>query len=170
MTWTLDNLGLIGDLALAHLRQSLLALLLGAALALPLGWLAWSRPRLRSVLVTGTGLLYTIPSLALLLILPIVVGFPATSEVNLVIALAIYVVAIMVRSVVDGLRSTRPSVTARPTSCVIDGWVIFTARASSVTVVGPFASSRASRATIEGEIAAVGMLARSERTSRSRNR
>lgn len=112
MTWTLDNLGLIGDLALAHLRQSLLALLLGAALALPLGWLAWSRPRLRSVLVTGTGLLYTIPSLALLLILPIVVGFPATSEVNLVIALAIYVVAIMVRSVVDGLDSVDDDVRA----------------------------------------------------------
>ncbi|MGO1560827.1 L-proline glycine betaine ABC transport system permease protein ProW (TC 3.A.1.12.1) [Actinomycetales bacterium JB111] len=105
MTWALDNLSLIGDLAVAHLRQSLLALLLGAALALPLGWFAWRRPRLRAVVITGTGLMYTIPSLALLLILPIVVGLPATSEVNLIIALAIYVVAIMVRSVADGLES-----------------------------------------------------------------
>lgn len=108
MGWALDNLGLIGALALDHLRQSAIAIVAGFALSLPLGWAAWRYRRLGSVLITATGLLYTIPSLALLLILPILAGYPATSEANLVIALTIYAIAIMVRAVADGLASVDP--------------------------------------------------------------
>lgn len=105
MGWTLDNLGLIGTLSLEHLRQSAIAIVAGFALSLPLGWAAWRYRGLRSLLITATGLLYTIPSLALLLILPIIAGYPATSETNLVVALTIYAIAIMVRAVTDGLDS-----------------------------------------------------------------
>lgn len=110
MGWALDNLPLIGSLALDHLRQSLIAIVCGFVVSLPLGWVAWRYTRARAILLTITGLLYTIPSLALLLILPILAGFPATSEVNLIIALTIYAVAIMVRAVTDGLDSVDPAV------------------------------------------------------------
>lgn len=109
MDWTRENLGLIGALSLDHLRQSAIAIVAGFVLSLPLGWAAWRYRRLRSVLITATGLLYTIPSLALLLILPIIAGYPATSEANLVIALTIYAIAIMVRAVTDGLGSVDPA-------------------------------------------------------------
>ncbi|THV31394.1 ABC transporter permease [Glycomyces paridis] len=110
MTWVLDNLDLIGTLALDHLRQSVVAIVAGFLLSLPLGWVAWRYRLLRGWVITVTGLLYTIPSLALLMILPVVAGYPATSETNLVIALTIYAVAIMVRAVTDGLDSIDPAV------------------------------------------------------------
>lgn len=110
MAWALDNLALVGALALDHLRQSVIAIVAGFLLSLPIGWAAWRYRRLRSILITVTGLLYTVPSLALLLILPLVAGFPATSEINLVIALTLYAIAIMVRAVTDGLDSVDPAV------------------------------------------------------------
>src|SRR5690606_16501110 len=108
VTWVLDNLDLVLSLAAVHLRQSAVAIVLGFLLALPLGWLAWRFRLLRGPLVLGTGLLYTIPSLALLILMPAALGYSAISETNLVAALVIYAVAILVRSVVDGDRkSTR---------------------------------------------------------------
>ncbi|MQM27249.1 ABC transporter permease [Glycomyces albidus] len=110
MDWVSENLDLIGSLTLEHLRQSVIAIAAGFALSLPLGWVAWRYRLLRGWVITVTGLLYTIPSLALLMILPVVAGYPATSETNLVIALTIYAIAIMVRAVTDGLDSVDPAV------------------------------------------------------------
>jgi osmoprotectant transport system permease protein len=106
VTWVLDNLGLIGDLTLIHLRQSVIALVIGFALSIPLGWVAWRYQLVRSGVITITGLLYTIPSLALLILLPSATGwYSIISETNLIVALTIYAVAILVRSVADGLDS-----------------------------------------------------------------
>lgn len=105
MSWVLDNLGLIGELTLVHLRQSVIPLLLGFVVSVPLGWAAWRYRWLKGGIVTVTGLLYTIPSLALLVLLPTIFGFGIVSELNLIVALAIYAVAILVRSVADGLDS-----------------------------------------------------------------
>ncbi|MEI3867187.1 ABC transporter permease subunit [Microbacterium sp. CCNWLW134] len=106
MTWVLDNLDLIGELAVVHLRQSVIALVLGFVISVPLGWVAWRYRLVRSGVITITGLLYTIPSIALLVLLPSATGFYSiTSETNLVVALTIYAVAILVRAVADGLDS-----------------------------------------------------------------
>lgn len=110
MTWLLANLGLVGELLIDHLRQSLIAIVIGFLLSIPLGWLAWRYRLLRSWVLTITGLLYTIPSLALLILLPSVFGYRVASELNLVIALTIYAIAIMTRSVADGLDSVDESV------------------------------------------------------------
>ena len=108
MTWVLANLDLIWSLTLTHLRQSLVAVVLGLLISLPLGWLAWRFRLLRSGTVIITGLLYTIPSLALLTLLPGLLGLPINAEANLIAALTIYAVALLVRSVVDGLDSVDP--------------------------------------------------------------
>lgn len=105
MNWVADNLGLIGALTLEHLRQSVVPIVLGLVISVPLGWLAWRYPLIGSGIVTLTGLLYTIPSLALLLLLPAMLGFSIFSDLNLVVALTVYAVALLVRSVADGLRS-----------------------------------------------------------------
>lgn len=108
MNWVLENLDLIGDLALAHLRQSVIPIALGFALALPVGWLAWRHTRLRGAVLTTIGLLYTIPSLGLFALLA-ALGVPYLSETNLIVALTIYALAIMTRSVADGLDSVDPA-------------------------------------------------------------
>jgi osmoprotectant transport system permease protein len=106
VTWVINNLGLIGEMTLLHLRQSLIALLVGFVLSIPLGWFAWRYRLVRSSVITITGLLYTIPSLALLILMPVVTGwYSIVSETNLIVALAIYAVAILVRAVADGLDS-----------------------------------------------------------------
>src|SRR5690606_15188358 len=112
MTWVVENLGLIASLSLEHLRQSILPIVLGFALSVPIGWLAFRFRLGRGVILTVTGLLYTIPSLALFGLLPGLLGISFLSEANPVIALTMYAVAIMVRSVTDGLQSVDHSARA----------------------------------------------------------
>ena len=108
MTWVLDNLDLIWGLTLDHLRQSGIAIVLSFVIAIPLGRLAWRFSALRGTVLTTIGLLYTIPSLGLFALLA-ALGVPYLSETNLIIALTIYGVAIMTRSVTDGLDSVDPA-------------------------------------------------------------
>lgn len=140
MTWVLDNLDLIGELALVHVRQSIIALVLGFVLAVPLGWVAWRYRLLRGWVITVTGLLYTIPSLALLILLPTLFGYSAISEPNLVIALTIYAVAILVRAVSDGLDSVdlpvRQSATAVGYSGFRRFWAVEFPLAGPVVLAG----------------------------------
>ncbi|GAA4489621.1 ABC transporter permease [Microbacterium panaciterrae] len=105
MTWIIDNLGLILGYAAVHLQQSMIALVLGVVASVPLGWIAWRYRLVRGPVIVLTGLLYTIPSLALLILLPALLGYSAISPTNLVVALTIYNVAILVRAVADGLDS-----------------------------------------------------------------
>ncbi|WP_402464542.1 ABC transporter permease [Isoptericola aurantiacus] len=110
MTWVVDNLDLIGRLTVEHLRQSALPIVLGFVLSIPAGWLAFRFTLTRGLLLTVVGLLYTIPSLALFALLPPLLGISFLSEVNLIIALTIYAVAIMTRFVADALASVSPTV------------------------------------------------------------
>jgi len=91
---------------------SLLPLLAGLALALPAGWLAhryrWAGP----LLVGGSGILYTIPSLVMFLVLPGLLGTPLLSPANVAVALTVYVFALMARTVADALRSVPAEVMA----------------------------------------------------------
>ncbi|GAB49953.1 ABC transporter permease [Mobilicoccus pelagius] len=116
MTWLPDNLGTVAHLAGAHTVLAGVPLLVGLALALPLGWLAHSRERWRPVLVAGTGLLYTIPSLALFVLMPILLGTRILDPVNVVVAMTLYTIALLVRTVADGLDSVPEHVTAAATA------------------------------------------------------
>ena len=79
--------------------------LVGLALAMPLGWLAsrvrWTYPPV----VTLAGLLYTVPSIVVFLLLPGVLGTRILDPVNVAVALTLYCVALLVRVVADGLSS-----------------------------------------------------------------
>ncbi|HPT95903.1 MAG TPA: ABC transporter permease subunit [Microbacteriaceae bacterium] len=140
MNWIVDNLGLIGSLSLEHLRQSVLPILLGFAISVPIGWLAFRFRVGRGFILTVTGLLYTIPSLALFGLLPGLLGISFLSELNLLIALTMYAVAIMVRSVNDGLQSvdqaTRASATAMGFGAFRRFWTVEFPLAGPVVLAG----------------------------------
>jgi osmoprotectant transport system permease protein len=109
MTWVLGNLDLIGGLLLQHLYFALPPIIIGLVLAIPLGWLADRNSTLRSILVNVSGLLYTIPSLALFVLLPPLLGTGILNPANVIVALTVYTVALLVRTVADGLGAV-PSV------------------------------------------------------------
>ena len=105
MNWTLNNLDLIREVTVNHVRLAIIPILVSFVLAIPLGWVANRGPRLRSVVITGGSLLYTIPSLPLFVVLPLILPTRVLDDTNLVVALCIYGVAIMSRSAADALAS-----------------------------------------------------------------
>ena len=84
--------------------------MIGLVLAIPLGWLA-RRYRGLPRRDHRPGLLYTIPSLALFILMPSIIGTKILDPINVVVAMTIYTVALLVRMVADGAR-----LGARPTS------------------------------------------------------
>lgn len=88
-----------------HARLSALPLLFGLIISLPLGWLARRYRWLYPPLVSVAGLLYTIPSLALFIVLPGLLKTKILDPNNVVVALTIYTVALLVRVVADGLAA-----------------------------------------------------------------
>ncbi|MBH0053967.1 MULTISPECIES: ABC transporter permease [unclassified Salinibacterium] len=122
MTWIINNLDLIWGLTLEHIRLSIPPIVLGFLISIPLGWLAYRFKLTRGILLTLAGLLYTIPSLALFVILPPLLGIPFLSEYNIMIALTLYAVAIMARSVADALASVDPAIRQSATAVGFGGW------------------------------------------------
>ena len=109
MSWALDHLGDIMSRAGQHAWLAGVPLVLGLVIALPLGWLASRQPRWRAPLLTTTGLLYTIPSLALFILLPPILGTPLLDQVNVIVAMTIYTVALLTRTVADALSAISES-------------------------------------------------------------
>lgn len=116
MQWVLDHLDDILALGLQHVWLAGVPLLLGLLVSVPIGWLATRRQWLRALLITGSGLLYTIPSLALFVLMPLVLGTGILDPVNVVVAMTVYTVALLVRSVVDGLGSVPDEVARSATA------------------------------------------------------
>ena len=122
MTWVVNNLDLILRLSVEHLRLSFPPILIGFLISIPLGWLAYRFKLTRGLLLTVAGLLYTIPSLALFVILPTILGTSIVSELNVTVALTIYAVAIMSRSVSDALLSVDPAIRQSATAVGYGSW------------------------------------------------
>lgn len=116
MTYFLDHLSEVLSRTGQHIYLAGVPLVVGLLLALPLGWLARRFPALYAPFTAGFGLLYTIPSLALFVLLPGILGTKILSSVNVVVALTLYTVALLVRTVADGLGavpdSTKQAATA----------------------------------------------------------
>lgn len=125
MNWVSNNLDLVLELSLQHLRLAVIPILLGFVISVPLGWLAYRFRVTRGILLTVAGLLYTIPSLALFMVLPALTGLSVLSEANVVIALTIYAVAILARSVADAFASVDPAVRQAATAVGYSSWQRF---------------------------------------------
>jgi osmoprotectant transport system permease protein len=91
----------LGRLTLEHLGLVAGSVALAALLAVPLALLAFPHPRTRAALLGATGLLQTIPSLAMLAVLIWAVG--AIGLVPAIIALTLYALLPIMRNTVTGL-------------------------------------------------------------------
>lgn len=113
MTWLANNQATIWQALWSHLLLAVPAIAASFFLALPLGWAAHRARWLRLPLVSGASLMYAIPSLPLLIVLPLLIGTTVRSSINVVVALTLYGIALMVRSVADSLDAVpRASVLA----------------------------------------------------------
>jgi osmoprotectant transport system permease protein len=122
VNWLVNNWELIPELSLEHLRLSIAPIVFGFIISIPLGWVAFRFRPTRGVVLTIAGLLYTIPSLAMFIILPVILGISALSELNVTIALTVYAVAIMARSVAEALDSVEPDVRQAATAMGYGAW------------------------------------------------
>jgi osmoprotectant transport system permease protein len=116
VSWFVDHLGQVLQYAGQHAFLAGLPLLIGLLLALPLGWLARRYGVLYPVLIGGTGLLYTIPSLALFILLPGILGTQILQARNVIVAMTIYTLALLVRTVADGLGAVPDDVNQAATA------------------------------------------------------
>jgi osmoprotectant transport system permease protein len=120
--WIQRNLAMIGSLLVEHIILSVLPVLIALIVSLPLGFLVFKTKRVANVILAFLGVIYSIPSLALFVMMPLILGTKILNPVNIVAALAIYSIALLVRSVVDGLRSVPASV-KQSASAVGYGWL-----------------------------------------------
>jgi osmoprotectant transport system permease protein len=109
VTEVLDYVSQSGDTVLGylgeHIVMSIVPVGLALCFAIPLGWWAARRPVLTSVLLSMGGIAYSVPSIALFIVLPLVFGYQIISLTNIIVALTIYSTALLVRNVIDGLES-----------------------------------------------------------------
>lgn len=101
MTWLTMNWQQVVGLIWAHLALSVPAIAISVVVAIPIGRLAYRKPAIGGSLLSITSLLYAIPALPMLIIIPAVFGFSLRSSWTMVIALSVYGVALMVRSAAD---------------------------------------------------------------------
>ena len=98
--WIADHSDQIGTQLLEHIYLTALAIRFGFLIAFPLGLVAYRYRRLYSPIAGITGILYTIPSLALFAVLQAYTGLTTTTAV---IGLTSYTLLILIRNIVSGL-------------------------------------------------------------------
>ena len=101
-SWISGHADIIIAALLQHIELTLIAVVVGLLIAVPLGLLAWRRRVFRGPIFSLTGILYTIPSLALFsLLLPFTGLTIWTAEIGLVG----YTLLILIRNIVVGLNA-----------------------------------------------------------------
>ncbi len=122
LRYLVNNIGLVAGLFVEHLRLAAIALAISLLIAIPLGWLI-SRVRwLRGPVLGVLGVIYTIPSLSLFVLLIPVLGLgPRTA----IVALIAYAQLVLVRNVLVGLAGIEPSVIEAARGMGMNGWQRF---------------------------------------------
>jgi osmoprotectant transport system permease protein len=110
LNWLTLNWPQVIELTRDHLLLSAPAIVLSVLLAVPIGRLAHRRPRLGGAVLGAASLLYAIPALPLLIIIPVLFGIPLRSPATMIIALTVYGLALLVRTAADAFGSVDPRV------------------------------------------------------------
>jgi osmoprotectant transport system permease protein len=103
MHYLINHLSTAWALTVIHLRLSLVPVLAGLAIALPWGVLAWRTTALRRLTTVAASAVFTIPSLALFVVLPLLIPTRILDEANVIVALTLYTTALLVRGVFEAL-------------------------------------------------------------------
>ncbi len=91
-----------------HVLLTVEAVAIATLVAVPLALVAFRHPRLSGLVIGTSGVLYTIPSLALFAVL-----YPALRDrrTTVLVGLVVYALLVLVRNVLVGLRGVDPAVT-----------------------------------------------------------
>ena len=99
-TYVQDNADTIRDAFVDHIVITVWSVAVATAIAVPLAVLAYWFRGLAAPILTSAGILYTIPSLALL---AFIAPFLGTGRITVVVALVTYALLVIVRSSLTGL-------------------------------------------------------------------
>lgn len=105
-----QNHELIWSLLAEHVWLALLPVVIAFVVSLPLSWAVVRFHWTKQPVFMLSSVVYTIPSLALFLLLPSLLGTPILDPTNVVVALSLYSVALLVRTSADGLAAVDPQV------------------------------------------------------------
>lgn len=103
--WDITDPTSIPNLLLAHLSITGVSLLIGLAVAFPIALLIARYRRLYLPVITAAGIIYTIPSVALLVFLIPVTGLNAPT---IIIPLVLYAQIVLIRNIVAGVGAVDP--------------------------------------------------------------
>lgn len=105
-SWVGENLGEIWSRTVQHLTLTGVAMVIGLFLSVGLAVVALRWPRAYSPISSITGILYTIPSLAVFaLVAPVVgIGTPIQRFITAEVALVSYTLLILIRNIVTGIN------------------------------------------------------------------
>jgi len=101
-SWISGHADTILAALIQHIQLTLIAVVFGLVIAVPLGLVAWRSRLLRGPIFSLTGILYTIPSLALFAFL---IPFTGLTILTAEIGLVGYTLLILVRNIVVGLNA-----------------------------------------------------------------
>jgi len=148
-SWVTDHTHDIWIRTQEHLVLTGWSILLGVLIAVPLAVLAQRRRRLLGPLLVGTGVLYTIPSLAAFaLLLP----FTGLSRSTAIIPLTTYTLLILVRNVVTGLDGVPADVKEAATGMGYRPWRRLVAVELPLALPAAIAGVRIATVTIIGMV------------------
>lgn len=155
MDWVVANWSFVSGLAVTHLGVSIGPILIGSAVAIVLAKIVPARfTGLARGFFSGV---YAIPSLALFVTLPILLGTSYIGSTNVTIALTVYVIASMYFSAQDAFREVPRNITTTATALGMSRWQLFLHVELPMAVPGIIAGLRvASASTIS--IASIGAV------------
>lgn len=119
MNYLLSHPVTVGMLLLQHLQMITLALAIAVIIALPLALTILRYPWLRVPLLGLLGILYTIPSLALMILLIPVFGLNA---ITVVAAVVLYAQVILVRNLTVGLQAIPAEILEAAAGLGMNAW------------------------------------------------
>ena len=122
MNWLINNLGQVGSYFLIHTLLSLGAIVAAAVLSVPLARLAVATRRFGGLLLGAFSLLYAVPSLPMLVVIPVILGVPVRSPLNMVIVLTLYGISVLVTQVAEAFRSLPEDVVEAANALGVDPW------------------------------------------------
>ena len=103
MRYLFSHLDDAWQLTVIHLRLSLIPVLIGLVIAVPLGAAVQRTTALRRLTTVTASIIFTIPSLALFVVLPLIIPTRILDEANVIVALTLYTTALLVRAVPEAL-------------------------------------------------------------------
>ena len=105
MNWLSGSWALIGELTLTHLTIAVPAIIASLLIAVPIGAWAQSSKGVGGAVLSFLTVLYAVPSLPLLIVIPVLSGIALRSRVNMVVVLTIYGIAVLIRQCAEAFAA-----------------------------------------------------------------